>query len=132
MTLWIPLSPEEKSHYLNQDQSKFKYEHCHYGQGRVSTMKCKIDQVLWKWNEDRPGANRLANLTDVLDYMEQRKKTPDGSCNILFIGDSLAHDHTMASYCQLEQAGYIAKSYRVAMGKPELYGRDIINNISSV
>lgn len=119
---WIPLSPEEKAHYINQDMSSSKFQHCHYGQSRRIDRVCDIDNVLWKWNENRTGANRLANITNVLDYMEERKKDKDESCNIIIAGASLSHDTYMGAYCQLEQAGYVATSC-ITGGEP-IYGDD--------
>jgi len=36
-----------------------------------------------------------------LSHTGGRKNTENGSCNIVFLGDSLAHDHALAAVCQL-------------------------------
>lgn len=126
-TLWMPLSSEEKIKFTNQDLSAIQYDHCQYGQGRAIDSRCDIDNMSWKWNEERSGSQRLSTLTDVLDYMEERKKSPNESCNILFVGDSLSGDHAMAAQCQLASVGYTATSCLtpITSQSKDSYGKDV-------
>lgn len=132
--LWVQLSYEESIPYLNQDCKNQKFKHCCYGQCRKEINKIDVKKVLWKWNtdENREGeqstGNRrhLANLTDVLEYMERRKINRDKSCNINFAGASLSKDHVMAATCQLtNNAGYELTSCNTTdhLGKKS-YGTD--------
>jgi hypothetical protein len=118
---WVKLSPQEIEPYT--DCSNDTFQHCCVGQCRQHHGSLKPEDVLWKWNDEREGARPLANLTDVLDYMESRKVYPEKSCNIFFSGDSTTSDHTMAATCQLTRAGYKLTSCLPQIGGVA-YGND--------
>jgi hypothetical protein len=119
---WVKLSPQEIEPYT--DCSNDTFQHCCVGQCRQHHGSMKPEDVLWKWNDEREGARALANLTDVLDYMESRKVYSEKSCNIFFSGDSTTADHTMAATCQLQRAGYKLTSCLPHIGPPNGYGND--------
>ncbi len=120
---WVPYTYEEKQEMVKRQASPTLYEHCRLGQSRKAEDKCDFDRMLWKWNEERPGAHRLANMSDLLNHLEGRKLYPEKSCNILFVGDSLSADHCMAMNCEAANIGYRAKSC-VAPGNSSKYGAD--------
>lgn len=107
---WVKLSDEESVSALRENKKicNKPYQHCCLGQGRMSSRKLpKKRDALWKWNEKRQGAKHLSNFRDLLDYIgETRQEYPDLPCNIMFLGDSLSGDTTMASMCQLMMLGY--------------------------
>ena len=108
---WVPLTFEEQQSISKHNEaSTLLYEHCQIGQGRKANSKCAFDQMLWKWNENRTGTKPLANLTDLLDHLDERKTHPRKSCNVMFVGDSLSSDHAMALNCQALSLGYKLKS----------------------
>jgi hypothetical protein len=118
---WVKLSPQGIEPYT--DCSNDTFQHCCVGQCRLHHGSLKPEDVLWKWNDEREGARPLANLTDVLNYMESRKVYPEKSCNIFFSGDSTTSDHTMAATCQLTKAGYKLTSCNPKIGGVH-YGND--------
>lgn len=121
---WVPFTFEEQQSISKyNDSSSLLYEHCQIGQGRKANSKCDFDQMLWKWNEDRKGAKPLANVTDLLDHLEERKIYPRKSCNVMFVGDSLSADHAMALNCQALSLGYKLKSCHIP-AKNAKYGVD--------
>mmetsp|Transcript_13802 Transcript_13802/g.18016 ORF Transcript_13802/g.18016 Transcript_13802/m.18016 type:complete len:449 (+) Transcript_13802:151-1497(+) len=149
--VWIPVSPAESKPYLKKCTHQFK--HCCLGQCRQEKYENNPNSVLWKWNDKKEGAKSLANLTDVLDYIEQlnrrleskeeegqstvaatthtKASSKESSCHMYFIGDSLSSDHAMASVCQLTNVGYQLTSCNPRTIGLDLYGSDAITNCES-
>ena len=73
---WIKLSPQEIEPFRSRSAKNchHKFEHCCVGQCRKPANKKDLQDVLWKWNEKRLGAEPLAKLADVLDQLERRRK----------------------------------------------------------
>ncbi len=77
---WIKLSSTEMQPYLNdkknqqQQQCTHKIQHCCIGQCLQASSHKDISDVLYKWNDRRPGAETLAKLSNVLDYLEERQR----------------------------------------------------------
>ena len=142
--VWIPVSPTESKPYLKKCTHQFK--HCCLGQCRQEREQNNPNSVLWKWNDKKEGAKSLANLTDVLDYIEQLNRrseskleegqstvadtnhteasSKESSCHVYFVGDSLSSDHAMASVCQLTNAGYTLTSCNPGTLGGPAYGSD--------
>mmetsp|Transcript_47281 Transcript_47281/g.81325 ORF Transcript_47281/g.81325 Transcript_47281/m.81325 type:complete len:352 (+) Transcript_47281:44-1099(+) len=129
--VWTRVTEHEASRYQSLDREcTHEFEHCCLGQCRVHYMKKNVSDVLYKWDSEKNGNRRLANILDLLDSLgaQEGSVTPTVAKKIgptiYFVGDSLSSDLAMAAVCQLLSAGYQLSSCQTSGLGGELYGID--------
>jgi hypothetical protein len=103
---WTKVSPDE---IKQTGQCLFRsLEHCCIGQCRQEELFIKpgTDQYNQLFVKPAPSLTDMSGLLRVLHETKEKLNPIPNWCSLVFVGDSLSHDHQVAAVCQLTQMGY--------------------------
>jgi hypothetical protein len=120
---WTKVSPDEKRQTGSCLFGSLK--HCCIGQCHQEALVIKpgTDQHNQLFVKPSSSLTDMSGILRVLHETKEKLNPIPNWCKLMFVGDSLSHDHQVAAVCQLTQIGYKI-SYCNSHGETEVYGND--------